>query len=69
MEIPVQMSTSAGKTSVSEILMFQTVPEHQKKVPAILPFISFAREKMYSLQVMSRKTEQIEFHRTELVFL
>lgn len=47
--------TSAGKTFVSEILMFQTVLQRQKKVIIILPFISVVREKMYSLQVGKRE--------------
>lgn len=44
--------TSAGKTFVSEVLMFQTILKRQKKVIVILPFISVVREKMYSLQVI-----------------
>ncbi|XP_031620779.1 DNA polymerase theta isoform X2 [Contarinia nasturtii] len=48
--------TSAGKTFVSEVLMFQTVLKRQKKVIVILPFISVVREKMYSLQDLLRSS-------------
>lgn len=48
--------TSAGKTFVSEILMFQAVLRRQKKALFILPFISVAREKMYYLQDLLRSS-------------
>lgn len=48
--------TSAGKTFVSEILMFQTVLRRQKRALFILPFISVAREKMYYLQDLLRSS-------------
>lgn len=48
--------TSAGKTFVSEILMFQTVLKRRRKALFILPFISVAREKMYYLQDLLRSS-------------
>ena len=43
--------TSAGKTLVAEILLIKRVLETKKKGIIILPFVSLAREKMFSLQV------------------
>ncbi|XP_059178781.1 DNA polymerase theta-like [Physella acuta] len=42
--------TSAGKTLVAELLVLKRVIETRKKALIVLPFISVAREKMYSLQ-------------------
>ncbi|KAM9770177.1 DNA polymerase theta [Menidia menidia] len=42
--------TSAGKTLVSELLMLKRVLETKRKALFILPFVSVAKEKMYSLQ-------------------
>lgn len=42
--------TSAGKTLVAEILMLKRVLELGRKAIMILPYVSVAREKVYSLQ-------------------
>ena len=43
--------TSAGKTLVAEMLMLKRVLSTKRKAIYILPFVSVAREKMFSLQV------------------
>ncbi|ESO92507.1 hypothetical protein LOTGIDRAFT_120568 [Lottia gigantea] len=42
--------TSAGKTMVAELLILKQVLENKRKALFILPFVSVAREKMFSLQ-------------------
>ena len=44
--------TSAGKTLVAELLVLKRVLETKRKALIILPFVSVAREKMYSLQAL-----------------
>ena len=43
--------TSAGKTMVAELLVLKRVLEKKKKAIFVMPYVSVAREKMYSLQV------------------
>ena len=54
--------TSAGKTMVAELLVLKRVLEKRKKAIIVVPFVSVAREKMYSLQVRIRTGH--EHHRT-----
>ena len=42
--------TSAGKTLVAELLMLKRVLELKKKAILIFPFVSIAREKMFTLR-------------------
>lgn len=47
--------TSAGKSMVSDILIFKTVLEKRKKTIIVLPFVSITVEKVHSLKSVCRK--------------
>jgi DNA polymerase theta len=44
--------TSAGKTLVAELLMLKNVFDTKRKAIIIFPFVSLAKEKLKSLQVI-----------------
>ncbi len=47
--------TSAGKTMVSDVLLFKTLLERKKKAIIILPFVSIAVEKVNSMKQLLRR--------------
>ena len=47
--------TSAGKTLVSDILLFKNVLQRKKKTIVILPFVSITQEKVQSVKHLYRK--------------